>query len=148
MKKNHLKLFLDLAITVILILMFSRHATGQFGHEVLGLVLSGLFVVHLALNWSWIKNVTTNLFSSKISTKTKTCFWLSVFLVVGGALTLISGILISKTLLPNMFNFSRAFKELHEVVPNLGVLFVIAHLCMNWRWLAAMFKRLNPIQES
>lgn len=50
-----LKIFIDLAMLSCFLFLFALPATGVFTHEVLGLVLFVLFLLHNALNYRWYK---------------------------------------------------------------------------------------------
>ena len=55
------KLLLDLVLLVLLALMYQKKVISMHFHEIGGLVLMGLFFLHKALNWKWIRGVTTGI---------------------------------------------------------------------------------------
>lgn len=60
--KKYGKLLLDLALMVLLALMYQKTVISMHFHETGGLVLMGLFFLHKALNWKWIRGVTAGIF--------------------------------------------------------------------------------------
>jgi hypothetical protein len=74
MKKNYLKYILDLVMTVVFILLMNTTVTGLKAHEVLGLGVCGLFVIHNLLNAKWIGAVSKKLFDRTFKPLTKFMF--------------------------------------------------------------------------
>lgn len=65
-KKLYGKLILDLVLLVLLALMYQKRAISMQFHEWGGIVLCGLFLIHKALNWKWIRGVTAGIFRRKV----------------------------------------------------------------------------------
>ena len=90
------KLFLDLILLVLLALMYQKRVISMDFHETGGLVLFGLFLLHKALNWQWIRAVTAGIFRRRVKLSVR---WLvDVLLLLAMTAVLITGLLISKTL--------------------------------------------------
>lgn len=49
------KLALDLVLFALLVLMYQKRLISMEFHEIGGLALFGLFLVHKALNWKWLR---------------------------------------------------------------------------------------------
>ena len=49
-QKTRLKLLLDLVMTILMLLTFAYQLAGNMAHEVLGMVVFALFVLHNLLN--------------------------------------------------------------------------------------------------
>ncbi|NPV92104.1 MAG: DUF4405 domain-containing protein [Firmicutes bacterium] len=147
-KTNCLKLFLDIVIAVLLILMFNRMATGQEYHEVGGLVLGLIALVHLVLNWPWVKRVTVNFFKSSVTTRARVCYLVSLLLFLGGVFMVVSGLSISKAILADTIRpgGSLNLRMLHESVPYLGLLLVGIHVGLNWNWVTAVFRSITGLK--
>lgn len=60
------KLFLDLILLVLLALMYQKKVISMGFHEIGGLALLGLFLLHKALNWQWSRAVTAGIFHRRI----------------------------------------------------------------------------------
>ena len=54
-RKIYVKLTLDLVLLVLLALMYQKRAISMQFHEWGGIALCGLFLLHKALNWKWIR---------------------------------------------------------------------------------------------
>lgn len=65
-KKLYGKLILDLVLLVLLALMYQKWAISMQFHEWGGIALFGLFLIHKALNWKWIRSVTAGIFRRNV----------------------------------------------------------------------------------
>lgn len=57
MKKTALKRSVDLLMTAALLLLMPYSLIGEAAHEWLGMGMAVLFVLHLALNWQWVRGL-------------------------------------------------------------------------------------------
>ena len=126
MKKiTYLKLSMDILMLLVFALLFNtRVFSGLEFHEIAGLCLGVIFVVHLMLNGRWLKKVTTNILSPKISRKTRIGYIVNILLLLSMSFILVSGIMISKTILVGVLKASdtHLFQSLHIAVSYASLL--------------------------
>lgn len=104
------KMLLDLILLVFLALMYRKNAVSMHFHETGGLVLCGLFLLHKALNWQWIRAVSAAIFQRKAKLNIR---WVvDVLLLVSMTAILVTGLLISKTL-PTAIQGGRGLQGWH-----------------------------------
>lgn len=78
---NYVKLSLDILMILVFALLFNtRVFSGLVFHEIAGLALGGVFIIHLLLNGKWIKKVTVNILNPKISLNTRIGYLVNVLL--------------------------------------------------------------------
>jgi hypothetical protein len=148
MKKiNFIKIALDTEMAIVFALLFNKMVLGGIVfHEVAGTAIGAAFIIHMALNWRWVKQVTLKIFSSKLSIKTRIGYIVNVLLLVTMSFTIISGIAISKSLFVNLkFGNTIFFKVAHTSVPYLALILIGIHLGLHWTWVMNMFKRVFKI---
>lgn len=63
MKRNNVKLSLNIVMTIGFVLMFKQNVLGLFFHEIGGGAVCLLFIAHKLLNKDWIIAVRKNLFA-------------------------------------------------------------------------------------
>jgi len=146
----YLKLSLDILMVLVFALLFNtRVFSGLQFHEIAGLALGGVFVIHLALNGKWVKKVTENVLSSQISFKTKIRYLVDVLLLLAMAFIVVSGIMISRTILVGVLKTSniRLFQSLHIIVSYVALLLIGIHLGLSWSWVLNTCKRLFRITQ-
>lgn len=145
--KTKKKVVIDIAMTILYLLLMNLALTGVLLHEVAGIGIIGLFAAHLMINRQWIGNVASRL-TDKIGFKAKAMFVLNALLLGAMIVTIVSGVLISEQLFPFI---SASFASnlglllsLHAVFSwfTLGIL--IAHTLVHWRWIASLIRRLVP----
>ncbi len=88
-----LKLIVDLVMVVLFITMVFAPQTGYLYHEVFGLVIGALVILHLFLNKTWIAGILKKRGALKPTLKKKAIFNLAIGLLTAGII--VTGILIS-----------------------------------------------------
>ncbi|PWV99311.1 NADPH-dependent sulfite reductase flavoprotein alpha-component [Paenibacillus cellulosilyticus] len=140
---NIVKYLLDLIMGLAFVFLFDTRGTGLAFHEIAGLFMGGAYLTHIALNWRWVANVTMRMFAPKLTAKIRMGYILNWLLFASMTLTIVSGILISKVVLPqlNMGNHVW-FKMTHTTLPYLLLILVGIHIGLHWHWVISMTKRL------
>ncbi|MDR3600752.1 MAG: DUF4405 domain-containing protein [Desulfosporosinus sp.] len=134
---NYFKLALDIVLLGVFALLFNMRVFGGLRfHEIAGLALGGAFVVHLALKTKWIKQVTANLLSPKLAWRIKIGYLVDVLLLLAMGFIIVSGIMISRTILVDVFKASNRhlFQNLHRDVAYSSLVLIGIHLGFNWAW--------------
>ncbi|MBI5951365.1 MAG: DUF4405 domain-containing protein [Chloroflexi bacterium] len=143
-KQNVTKLLLDLGAFVALLIASAQRFTGEVIHEWLGIALGGVVIVHLLLNWNWIVGVTLRIFS-KGAKGQRFNYILNWALFASGVMILLSGLMISKTVVP-FFGLTlpqnMSWKELHELSTNITMILMGLHMAIHWGWITGMFRSL------
>ena len=134
MKKiNRIKLALDVLMLVTLLLMYRKNVLGMTFHEIGGIAVCGLFIIHILLNGQWVMVVTGRLFSSKAAWRLKLNWLVDFLLLLCMAYILISGIFISKVLFDGQSGAS-VFKTGHYAVSALALALVGLHLGLHYEF--------------
>ena len=145
MKRNTFKFIQNILIAVVfLLLMDARSFFGLWFHEIAGLVIYAVFILHLILNWTWVKVITKKLFS-RINGKLRFNYILDFLLLVGFVCILISGLAIAKMIDFSWLGFKNEhmmiYRSMHTSFSMLVLLIAGVHLGLHWRWVLSRFKR-------
>jgi hypothetical protein len=97
--KNKTNLLVDLGIFIAFLLAMEPRITGETIHEWFSLALAVTIIVHLLFHWDWIINVAKKYFV-KLWHTSRLNFFLDAFLFIGFNTIILSGIIISKSVLP------------------------------------------------
>ena len=131
---------------VFLLLMDPRSFYGLFFHEWAGLLVCLVFVLHLVLDWKFIKVVTVKFFG-KLPTKTRINYTLDVLLLVGIILVIWSGLPIAREIDFSWLGFDRGnmmfWRTMHTSISMIVLVLIGIHLGLHWGWVLARFKRLR-----
>ncbi len=151
-KTNRTKLLLDISTFVAFLIAMDPRTSGIAIHEWLAVALGATIVVHLLLNWNWIVEITKRLFAKgKGLNGARTNYILNWLLFVDGILIMVSGIMISESVVPALgltlpMNF--AWRSLHDLSVNISLLLMGLHLTLHWNWIISTFKRMIGRREA
>ena len=97
-RKTILKIFLDTVMLLLLAMMYQKRVICIRFHEIGGLILFGLFLLHNGLNWKWFKGVSSKIFQRGLPLRSRVNWLVNVLLFISMTATIGTGLLISKTL--------------------------------------------------
>ena len=89
---NRKKLILDLILVVAVSTLYSKNVISLAYHEVMGLILFGLFAVHLIFNRKWISAIVSRLSDSKLPGRTRFLAVLDILLTAAWWLSIVTGV--------------------------------------------------------
>lgn len=141
--------WVDLALFAAILLALAPQFTGMAIHEWLSLALAGGAIVHLLLHWQWIVNVLRR-FLGRTSWSARINFVLNTVLFIAFVVVSLSGVLISREVLP-FFGYElradRTWEVLHRLSADAIVWVVGLHVALHWKWILNAFQRfiLNPL---
>ena len=121
-----LKLVLDAIMLVLLVLMYKKQVISLSFHEIGGLALIGLFVIHHLVNGRWIAAATKRFFSKSTSGFVRACYLVNVLLLLAFLTVGVTGALISKVVFS--LHVAGNFKTLHYFSSALAVVLMGVHL--------------------
>ena len=121
-----LKLTLDTIMLILLVLMYKKQVISLAFHEIGGLALIGLFVIHHLVNANWIGSATRKIFSKGTPGLVHARYIVDVLLLLAFLAIGVTGILISKVVFS--FHVQGNFKTLHYFASALAVILMGIHL--------------------
>lgn len=143
--RNKLNLFLDIALALAFVVEMEVGFTGQLYHEYLGVAITVVFIVHIALHWRWIVQVSKQIIHRLLHLhESRFKYLVNVVVLVDIAFSIISGILISNTLgfyLPMNGQLYEILRYLHIGSSRLSLLLIGLHIAVDWRWIVANVRR-------
>ncbi len=135
-----------MALTFIL-LMNPRVLGGIAFHEIAGVAIGAAFLVHLLLNNRWIRNVTVKMMDKKLPSRTRFSYLLNLVLLISMATIIVTGILISKYLFPNLgVSNGHAVREIHDLAAKFTIAIVGIHLGLHAKWIADVWEKMLKIK--
>ena len=138
-----IKLVIDIVIFIIFLIAIEPHSSGIAVHEWLTTSALAALVVHLLLSWDWIVNITRR-FVGKVNGISRLNYILNLLLFIDGTVIMLSGFMISESLLPYMgIQLPRGFawRSIHDLSANIFLLLLGAHTALHWSWIVDAFKR-------
>lgn len=141
-KKNIIKYLLDILLSLGFVLLYDKNALGMNLHEIIGLVIGGAVIIHLALNFNWVIGVSKKIFSKKITNRVRLSYILNLLLFLCVALIILAGVFISKTIFTNIHSENQIWKIIHIGVSNLALTLIGIHIGLHWTWVINMSKKV------
>jgi hypothetical protein len=137
------KFAIDVLIFSIFLIAMDPHSSGIVLHEWLTTASLAALVTHLLLNWDWIVQVTRQFFG-KMNSLSRINYILNWLLFIDGTLIMLSGFMISESLLPALgislpANF--AWRSWHDLSANLFLVLLGLHTALHWNWIVNTLKR-------
>lgn len=141
---NYFKIVWDFLIALTFALLFNpRFLSGISFHETAGIAIGAGIITHVLLNSRWIKNVTAKIFDSKLPGKTRFSYFLNLLLLIVMATTIITGIMISRYLFPNISAGNpRSIRQIHSLASYLTLGIVGVHVGVHWQWVMSVIKKV------
>ena len=146
---NKTNLWIDLGIFAAFLLIMDPGLTGLAIHEWLSVAFAAAAVAHLLLHWDWLVCVGGKFFR-KLWQVSRLKFVVDVLLFAAVVLVMLSGLLISRSVLPLLgltASGSRSWQSLHRLSADASLYLMALHFALNWGWVKAMFKKvlLTPL---
>ena len=147
MNKQHIKYCLDIIMTICFICIMKIMITGISLHEKLGLIILGLVILHIILNYRWVKGMALRIFDTKLNLVTKISVILNVILAVLTILLVVSGILISVTIFTDIAAENRdLWANIHKKSSLLLFICISVHVGLHWKMIMFGFKNMFKIK--
>jgi hypothetical protein len=146
-----INLWVDAAIFTGFLVAFEPALTGLPLHEWVSLALAAAILVHLALHWDWVVKVTIRFFR-RLFHSSRLNYLVDVVLLVAMVGLMLSGILISRSILPVLgiqLSASPAWRFLHSALADLALIMVGLHFALHWKWILNTGNRyiLQPVKS-
>lgn len=145
-KKTLWKLLLDICMLSLLVLMYQKRVISMRFHEIGGLVLFALFLLHNGLNWKWVKAVSAKVFQRSLPLRSRVCWLIDALLFLAMAATIVTGLLISKTL-PTAMQGAYFVKSWHYFAAASALILTGIHLGLHGKYLRGVLLSKLPLPK-
>ena len=140
--KNIVKIILDAVMIVLFtVIIFFIEDTGLAFHEIVGLSVVFVLGLHLILNWQWIVNTTKNIGKGRVKAKTLWIYFLDVTLLISIIVTITTGIMISRVVLP-LGGHNTTIEHIHICADYVIGSLLILHVAQHIKYLKASVKAI------
>lgn len=149
LKKNYMKIVLDLLMAVTFVLLMNPRVLGGLPfHEIAGLVIGVAILTHIGLNYRWVVNTTKKIFDPKLPKKTRFSFLLNILLLLSMATVIITGILISRVVFPGLaIQGDHSVRGIHSFSADATLGLVGLHIGVHWQWIVGICKKAFKSKE-
>jgi hypothetical protein len=132
----------DFIMTILMLIAMAYYITGNMIHEVVGVVVLVLFIVHNFLNRSWYKAI----LKGKHNVRRILQIGINLLFLVTMVLMMISAVLISSDLFPNIpINNDMMLRQLHVQTAYWGFIIMAVHIGLSWGMIINSVRRMTGI---
>ena len=143
-RKILFKLAIDLVMTVIMLVAMAYYLTGNVIHELLGVSLFALFIVHNVLNRRWYQTVIKRKHNGRHVLNTS----VNLLLLVMMLMLMLSSIMISRTLFAFIpVSGGMIARQIHVLATYWGFILISIHLGMHWRIIIGIIRKILRIHS-
>ena len=125
------KLFIDILMFILMLLEFSKGYLSNILHEIIGIILLLLLIIHLILNRTYLKNIP----KGKYNTKRIIIIIVDSIFILSYVISIILGILTSEELFISLNVHSISITKLHKIISYLNVILLGLHLGINFTFI-------------
>ena len=142
--KKAVRVVLDIALSVMLVLEMLIQFTGEFLHEVIGFAFFATVVVHLLLSAAWVKSTARVARTGRLSGRSKALAVMGCLLAIALIALVTSSVAISNLLSSAGFVWPLGtyalWADIHTISAYAFSALVVVHLAMHWAFLASAMK--------
>lgn len=129
----------DAILMVGFLVAFFLDLTGLSLHQWLGAALGLLAGYHLISHWDWVKSVARR-FLGQTSRQARRYFLMDASLMLGFALILVTGLVISSWFTLALENYA-AWRNIHVIASIAMLLIIVVKIGLHWRWIVKTAQR-------
>ena len=148
--RENFKFRWDILLLGVFIATCAPSVTGLPVHEWVSVAIVPIVAIHLAVNWNWIIDVTRRSLG-RLQGEVRFNHVLDGLLFLSFALLMVSGILISESVLPWLGFAKRSdpfWSNLHNTTANIFPSLIGIHLAMHWRWIVGKLRGRSTAAET
>lgn len=141
--KQIIRISVDVAMTILLLLLMAFMLTGQEAHEWLGAAELVLFIAHHILNTRWLKNIGRGRYSPFRILQSV----LAMLVLVTMLGSMVSGIMMSRYIFSflDIHGGMSMARIMHMLCSYWGFLFLSAHLGLHWSMMMGLVRKTAKI---
>lgn len=143
MNRNMLiKLVIDLVMTVLMLVEMAYQLTGNTIHELVGVFLFLLFIVHNILNRRWYRTI----IKGKYNVRRILSIAVNLLFLIAMAVVLISSVPISRDIFAFIpINNDMIVQQIHVLTAYWGFIFMSVHIGMSWGTIINAVRKMTGI---
>src|ERR1041385_3621509 len=142
MRRARFLFWLDVALLLLLAPLEEPVTTGLAGHEWVSIAFAALLALHLLVNWRWITAALGRYRTA--SRRAQFNAWLNGTLYVLMVLTIFSGLMVSRFVVPALglsASTLQLWHPLHTVIASVTLAVVGLHLALNLDWILGALRQ-------
>ena len=144
-RKMLIKLVIDFVMTILMLVEMAYTFTGNIVHELVGISLFILFIIHNILNRRWYQTI----FRGKMNVRRILNITINLLLLVIMIVLIISAVPISRTIFAfiHIKNDGLTARQIHTLAAYWGLIIMAIHIGMHWEMIMGVVRKMIGITE-
>jgi hypothetical protein len=140
-----IRLVIDFSMTSLMLVAMAYHITGNAIHELVGVFLLVLFLVHNMLNRRWYKTI----FKGKHNFRRILSLAVNLLFLVSMTVVMVSSVPISQDIFPFIpINNDMILRQIHVLTSYWGFIFMAVHIGMSWGTILNAVRKMTGITNA
>ncbi|MCM3694521.1 DUF4405 domain-containing protein [Neobacillus niacini] len=136
---------IDLTMTIMMLVAMAYEITGNTIHELIGVVLLILFIVHNIINRRWYKTI----IKGKYNVRRILSITVNLLFLVSMAVIIISSVPISSDIFPSIpVENDMILRQIHVQTSYWGFIFMSVHIGMSWGTIINAVRKMTGITST
>lgn len=137
-----IRLVIDFSMTVLMLVAMAYHITGNAIHELVGVFLLVLFLLHNILNRRWYKTI----FKGKHNFRRILSLIVNLLFLVSMTVVMVSSVPISQDIFPFIpINNDMILRKIHVLTSYWGFIFMAVHIGLSWGTMLNAARKMTGI---
>lgn len=132
------KIIIDILLLIDTFVLVNMDITGHLTHEILGITMVILILIHSVTNWNWVKNVTKNI--KRVNKKTKLMYVVNILTMIIYFGAILFGVIISHELFKFETSSNYKFVITHIIFGRMTIIVMLLHVGMHLNRMFAIIK--------
>ncbi len=144
-----LRIYIDIFFFTLMVLVLIPQSTGILIHEWASIIILLPFILHLLINWNWIK-VNSTKFIKRQPQKKRFDYVFDWILYWTMITVTLSGIVISESALPLLglhFDPDAFWNQIHNTSAVILMVLLGVHIALHWKWIKASYNKFKLIKD-
>lgn len=141
------KLILDIIMTIIMIILMGYTVSGALIHEILGISVLILIVIHNALNIKWISAIIKNK-SKGLNYKIYLRLIINILMTINSIFLAVTSVVISRNLFAFLnISHSNIWSSLHGLSAYIEIAMISIHVGLHWSMIMSAFRNMFNLKD-
>ena len=141
------KLTLDIIMTIIMIILMGYTVSGALIHEILGISVLILIVMHNVINIKWISAIIKNK-SKSLNYKIYLKLIINILMTINSIFLAVTSIVISRNLFAFLnISHSRIWTSLHGLSAYVEIAMISIHVGLHWSMIMNVFRNIFNLKS-
>lgn len=146
-QKTVFKIILDVVMLVLYILLMFGYDIDSFFHEIIGIFIGVLFIIHIAWNLPLIRGLYKSIKNNQAKSSKKFLFITDIILPVSVFVTILCGILMSNVLFEISIGYETILFIIHKIASYISLGIFALHSILHAKYVVGILRNIGNCRK-